>query len=262
MQWSAAKSSFPLGLLCVFVVLAMSACEGGGHETAERTRARTIPENSLETEGKPLHAGEYVSDEFHPAMSFGLGEGWKTGVEHYRGPGHSHRALPAHGESLEMRSTLTLYYAPEGTPEGELAGTLVFFVDPRVYRVISSYEAKEVPTPEDMAAWLRKNPYLDTGRPEPATVGGEKGVQFDAVPSRVPEEYITCVKEQPCLPLFQTADPDLFFALSKTDRVRFLVLKDVQGKTVTIAVDAPAARFDEFLPQARKVLDTVKWRGA
>jgi hypothetical protein len=39
------------------------------------------------------------------------------------------------------------------------------------------------------------------------------------------------------------------------------VLEDVKGRTVTIGILGPAKRFDEFLPEALKVLETVKWTG-
>ena len=244
-------------MLMASLTLAVMACGGDGGSAEKESTVRTIPEDSLATEGRRLPAGEYVSDEFRPAMSFRLGEGWQTGVDVYHGPGHSHRRLPAHGESLEMRDTLTLFYAPEG----KLVGTLTFFVDPRVYRVVSSYEVEEEPTPEDMAAWLRRNPYLDAGEPEPAAVGGKRGVRFDAAPSRVPEDYITCVEPGSCLPLFQTPNPDVFYDLVRTDKVRFLVLDDLGGETVTIAIKAKVDRFDQFSSKAQQLLETVEWRG-
>ena len=36
---------------------------------------------------------------------------------------------------------------------------------------------------------------------------------------------------------------------------------DVGGETVLIDVSAPADKFDEFLPKAQKVLDSVEWKG-
>jgi hypothetical protein len=36
---------------------------------------------------------------------------------------------------------------------------------------------------------------------------------------------------------------------------------DVGGETVVIDVAAPADKFDEFLPKAQKVLDSVEWKG-
>jgi hypothetical protein len=44
-------------------------------------------------------------------------------------------------------------------------------------------------------------------------------------------------------------------------KVRFIVLEDVNGKTVTIAVLAPTVKFDETWIKARRVLNTVEWKG-
>ena len=43
--------------------------------------------------------------------------------------------------------------------------------------------------------------------------------------------------------------------------MRFIVLEDVGGERVTIAWEAPAADFEEFLPEAQEVIDTVEWKG-
>ena len=247
------KRTLRLALLAA-LVLAVSACGGEG-DGSEEAEASTIPESSLEFEGELLPTGEYVSDEFRPAISFELGEeGWQTGVEHFTG--HNHRRIYVHGESVEMHDYLTLSYAPEGN----LVGSLDFFVDPTVYKVVSSYEVEEEPTPEDMVTWLQQNPYLTFEEPQPTSVGGVEGVHFTAVPSRVPEEYVTC--GHPCVPLFQTSDHNLFFDVGRSEKVQFLVLEDVEGETVTIAIKAGADRFDEFMPRAQDVLETVEWAGA
>jgi hypothetical protein len=36
---------------------------------------------------------------------------------------------------------------------------------------------------------------------------------------------------------------------------------DVRGETVLIDVVPPERKFDEFLPKAQKLLDSVKWTG-
>ena len=48
--------------------------------------------------------------------------------------------------------------------------------------------------------------------------------------------------------------------LSEGDKVRLIVLEDVKGETVTIGFVSPATEFDEFAPEAQKVIDTVEWR--
>jgi hypothetical protein len=41
-----------------------------------------------------------------------------------------------------------------------------------------------------------------------------------------------------------------------------VVLEDVKGETVTIGLGSLASDFDEFLPEAQKVVDSVKWGGS
>ena len=38
-----------------------------------------------------------------------------------------------------------------------------------------------------------------------------------------------------------------------------VVLEDVKSETVTIGLGSLASDFDEFLPEAQKVVDSVKW---
>jgi hypothetical protein len=129
----------------------------------------------------------------------------------------------------------------------------------KVYRVMSSYEVKAEPPPKDLVAWLHNNPNLDIEKPEPASVGGNKGVQFDAVPSRLPQDYYgDCA--QPCLPLIKSTG--FHVEMAKNEKARFIVLDDVEGETVAVAIIAPAVKFDEFLPKAQKVIETVKWTGS
>ena len=110
-----------------------------------------------------------------------------------------------------------------------------------------------VKAPKDMVGWFQHHPYLDTEKPKPATVGGVKGVQFDFVVSEdFPSNDIT---------LFKYSDGSTG-DLGKEYKFRAIILKDVKGKTVTISIGAHANVFDEFLPKAQKVLDTVKWTGS
>ena len=45
-------------------------------------------------------------------------------------------------------------------------------------------------------------------------------------------------------------------------KIRTIVLEDVKGETVIIGFAAPVSEFDHFAPEAQKVIDTVKWKGA
>ncbi len=223
------RQALMLGLLVAFV-LVVSACGGGSG--GEQAKARTLPSGQDVT----LPAGNYVSEEFEPAVSFRLDKGWQYPVE-----------------TSDMIDLL----APESFPNA----FLTFWTVHKVLKVVSSYEAKAQPAPKDLIAWLQNNSNLDTETPEPVTVGGVKGEQFDAVASRIPRDYITnCDKA--CLPLFEdSTDSSHTLSLYEGDKARFLVLDDVEGKTVAITILAPAVDFEEFLPKAQKVLDTVEWEG-
>jgi hypothetical protein len=84
-----------------------------------------------------------------------------------------------------------------------------------------------------------------------ACVGGEKGVQFDAI--------VTGVVESPECP--GCVDVPLFH-VSSGEKVRFIVLEDVKGQTVTIFIESSADGFEEFLAKGQKVVDSVKWGGS
>ena len=120
-------------------------------------------------------------------------------------------------------------------------------------RVMDSVDPEVVKAPKDMVGWFRHHPYLDTEKPEPATVGGVKGVQFDYVVSEdAPYDDID---------LFRYSDGSQGAAV-KWFKYGAIVLEGVKGKTVTIGIGSETNEFDEFLPEAQKVLDTVKWTGS
>jgi hypothetical protein len=89
-------------------------------------------------------------------------------------------------------------------------------------------------------------------------VRGEKGVPFDAIVSGAaePPECPGCSD----LPLFHSSDGTTA-GIEKGEKVRFIVLEDVKGQTVTIFVEVSALGFEEFLPKAQQVFKTVEWKG-
>jgi hypothetical protein len=218
-----------LGLLVVLVVLALSAC--GGDE--KKAKARPLPE-----EPKALRPGTYRSEEFKPSLSFHVGKGWSS-------------------TSLEASDSLQI-------TRGQTAG-LGFFNVQEVYKPTRTGSANVVDAPKDMVGWFQQHPYLQTSKPEPVTVGGVKGVQFDVVVGDLPQYYIpTCtsiVGNPNCVDLFRvrTGGPIL---LAEGEKVSVIVLKDLEGETVTIGFVSPASEFGEFAPEAQKVLDSVEWRGS
>jgi hypothetical protein len=230
MYWLAMKYVFRLGLVVMFVV-AVSACG----ESAQDKAARSIPEGHNVT----LPQGKYVSDEFKPRASFSLNKGWR--------------------DPYQTSSILSLFAPKRFCGSG--CTYLDFWVVRSILKIVSPYEAESQPAPIGMIAWLQANPNLKTEEPQQTTVGGLKGVQVDAAASHVSQEYLSgCMKA--CLPLFEDpADTSQHFGLYKGDKARFIVLDDVGGMTVTIAIRASADNFDAFLPYAHEVLDTVEWKG-
>ena len=213
-------------LVVVGLVLALSACSGvGGQEQANKPRH--LPEGSYPI---ALHPGEYRSEEFEPSFSFHVGKGWEN-------------------NRLETSDKLAISRGGEEPP------VLIFRNVQEVYNYDKTGTTPEVvKAPKDMVGWFQHHPFLDTDKPEPATVGGVKGVQFDYVVSEdFPSEVIT---------LFRYTDGSTGPFDKGINKGRAIILEDVQGKTVTIGLGASPTEFDDFLPKAQKVLDSVKWTGS
>jgi hypothetical protein len=124
----------------------------------------------------------------------------------------------------------------------------------------SSGEQKEVPAPDNAdgwASWFQNHPNLDTtSKPVPMSVGGKPGVRIDVTtPVTTPENC----RGVPCVLLFSAGGAYIVSYGGTKDR--FVIVDDVEGKTVVIHISAPAGKFDEFLPKAQKVLDAVEWKG-
>jgi hypothetical protein len=226
------RQAIGLGLLVALVVLGLSACGGGEKEA----KVRPLPEDR-----QALRPGTYRSEEFKPSLSFRVGKGWKN-------------------EPPELPDDLAI-------TRGVLGGVRFTNVQ-EAFKPTKTGMANVVKAPKDMVGWFEHHPYLQTDKPKPVTVGGVKGEQFDVVVEHVPEEYSGLCSMGPgpndCVDLFRLSSglPGGLIALYEGDKVRVIVLEDVKGKTVTIGIGSRATTFDEFLPKAQKVLDTVKWRGS
>ena len=223
------RRALGLGLLAMLVVLALSAC--GGDE--KKAKARPLPEDP-----KALRPGTYRSEEFKPSLSFHVGKGWSS-------------------TPPEEASDIL------GIARGQTTG-LGFFNVQDVYKPTTTGSAIVVDAPKDMVGWLQQHPYLQTSKPEPVTVGGVKGLQFDMVMVDLPKGYNpTCssiIDNPNCVDLFRLSTGDTIF-LAEGEKMCVIVLEDVEGETVTIGFISPASEFGEFVPEAQKVIDTVKWRG-
>ena len=223
MYQTAARSLFRVGFL-VTLVLTLSACGGNG-SAEDENQARSIPKP-----GKPLSAGEYVTEEFEPRLSFSVGEGWIA-------------VIP------ETRDALGI---------AEKNGPLVIGFQ-NVEQVSDPSDPSEtIPAPDDMVAWLQEHPALEVEEPSRTSVGGVSGQQFDAIAAE-PTSVPGC--PEPCVPLFVIAGGRDQFWLGESEKYRFIVLDDVEGETVMILYGGAAVEFEETIPKAQKVLNTVEWRG-
>jgi hypothetical protein len=221
------RQTLGLALLVTLVVLAVSAC--GGNKQQE-FKPQPLPEEQQE-----LRPGVYGSEEFKPSLSFRVGEGWTTDP-------------PEASDALLL--TLTR----------EEAVGLGFVNAQEVYEPSRSGIPTVAEAPEDMVGWFKQHPYLRTSEPAPVTVGGVKGVQFEVVVEKVPENYSgPC--PFPCVAIFRSSGVG-WIAFMKDNKQRLFVLEDVKGKTVTMGFTIPATEFDEQAPEAQKVIDSVEWTGS
>ena len=213
-----------VGAVLAFCALAVGAC-GAPDEEA---KPRPLPE-----ERRELRPGQYRTGDFEPPFSFGIGEGWTN-------------------EPPEMSDALLLTRGYERW--------LVFtnVQEVFVYKPTKASSQTVVEAPEDMIGWFMRHPQLRTSEPERVEVGGIEGARFDAVVGDLPEDYFgECGSG--CVDLFRVGGAYPVFLLEE-DRASFVVLEDVKDETVTVGVLGPAAEFDDHVPEAQEVLDTVRWR--
>ena len=211
----------------VLAVMALTSCGDGGGSEQEEAKPGPLPEDP-----KALRPGEYRSTEFKPSFSFRVGMGWRTS-----------------SEFLQISDKLAIVRGEEEPPP-----TLIFRAPQEVFKYAKNGTTPEVvKAPKDMVGWFQHHPYLKTEKPGSATVGGVKGVRLDyTVSEDAPYDVIN---------LFRYADGSDGGA-GKGFKYRAIVLEDVEGKTVTIGIGNPTIGFDDLLPEAQKVLDTVKWEGS
>jgi hypothetical protein len=194
-------------------------------QQASSLKGATMPGGQLQ-----LPTGKYVAYVFKPALSFRVNDDWQL----WR----------------DTRDELFL--------EGSQGGQLIFTRPSRVFDPSSLSEPNMVPAPEsadEWASWFQKHPNLDTSEPVPVSMSGASGLRIDVTLSSTPENYSRALcGEQPCVPLTGTG-----IVSTKGWKDHFIIV-DVDGEPVVIDVSAASAdEFDEFLPKAQEVLDTVEW---
>src|SRR5215208_1043419 len=212
------------------ITLAVSACGGGAGGEQQQPKARPLPDSSQD-----LRPGEYRTESFKPALSFTVGKGWAlecpTGEDNVC-------LLPPGKQTLFKFVNVDEVYKPSE---------------------LIDMSGKTTTPPRDMVGWFEQNPYLQTDKPQPVTVGGINGQQIDVVVGDLPKDYpeglcgFDCVQ----LSVLNTGD----WAVEEGNKERLTVLEDAKGETVIIDFGSPAAKFDEFWPEAEKVVESVKWKG-
>jgi hypothetical protein len=182
--------------------------------------------STLPREG-PLEPGKYRSDEFEPALSFRVGEGWVV-------PGP------------ELPDVLGIVLA--GTLDQTEPSGFTFFSPNQVFDPKDPQETTLVVAPEGVEGWVewfQNHPNLKTKEPVPVTVGDISGTRVDMTAAQTTR-------------LWQLSDQSPVNLTQGAQR-RVIVL-NVRGETVIISILAPSAdKFEEFLPKAQGVLDTVEW---
>jgi hypothetical protein len=138
-------------------------------------------------------------------------------------------------------------------------GGLAFTNVQKVYKPTETNTPKLVEAPEDLVGWFQNHPYLKTSKPEPVTVGGVKGQQFDVAAEDLPEDYLS-VCGADCVDTITGPSAEIIFPEGL--KVHATILEDVKGETVYIDYGALATDFDKVAPEAQKVVESVKWGGS
>ena len=241
------KHSVPCGPLVILIALTLCACGGGAAGGGEGQEAEGRPLPRYEQASLP--AGRYHTAEFEPSLSIHItGDEWV-----FEGPS---------GALGDPERPDYLFLAKD--PSGQIA----FFNLRKVkgiYKLMGPRGATEpVPAPDELVDWFQQNPYLTTSEPEPATVGGVKGVQFDAVlPRSRPVNHKGICGGTGCLDIFKLStggSSELFGFYRQYEKTEhYIILKDVKGVPVVINYNDETDVYDEFVPVAEKVLDSVRW---
>jgi hypothetical protein len=211
----------------VLAGMALASCGGGGSEQ-EEAKARPLPETPQE-----LRPGEYRSKEFKPSLSFRVGKGWANNAQE----------LP---DFIELERQ-------------EVAGAIRFANIKEVYKPGTR---NVVEAPKDLIGWFQHHPYLKTDEPEPVMVGGVEGEQIDVLVEDLPEDYYGGVCGRGCVDIAPLSGGEQGVFFKEANKRRVIVLEDVKGERVYLDFSSPIDAFDEFAPEAQKVVDSVKWGGS
>jgi hypothetical protein len=217
---------FALGIgVLMVMILALAACGSGSAQEEAKARPLPLYENAL-------RPGEYHSVKFKPPLSFKVSQPWANIAE-------------------QLSDWIQLGYEND-------TGNISFA---NVEEVFKPGTTNVVEAPKDLVGWLQQHPYLKTSKPQPVTLGGVKGEQLEVLVDHLPKDYYgNCGTE--CLDIFNQSGGEQIGYFGEGRGRRVFVLEDVKGNTVVIWYAAPLDVFDEFAPEAQKVVDSVKWSGS
>lgn len=227
-------------VLCVSLLLAACAQDEGpaatdGKEPSpEATETDSGPQVLVPggPTGRALLPGTYVTARFQPAITFRLED------------------APGSRWSLEGDLPDTLGLGKEET-------AFLSFLRPT--KVIDPKTLEEVEVPSDLVAWLRTHPNLQLANPMPAIIAGVEGIQLD-ITRVIPATDQRCGiggSVPPCLAIAPISDGAPFIFLE--DTVARITVLDVDGQAILVVIEDQRDTFDQFLPQAQQVLDTVQF---
>jgi uncharacterized protein YjbI with pentapeptide repeats len=206
-----------------------------------------------------INAGLYATREFEPSLSFSVSDGWRLARKETPNVFHcTERGCRQWIPEKETTNRLPI--------EGPGGGQLIFTAPRHVFHSGNPSDPKEVPAPknaDEWVSWLQRHPNLETSKPDPVNLGGASGMRIDVTTSSMPETYPEHVcGKRPCVPIYKAASQAASPIVSSEGWKERFVIVAVEGEMVVIDVAGPVNEFDDFLPKAQKVLDSVEWRGA
>ena len=86
-------------------------------------------------------------------------------------------------------------------------------------------------------------------------------MHFDVLVKDLPQDYYGLCGSD-CVDIAPLSDDQAAAYFKEVSKRKVFVLEDVKGDTVMIWFAAPPEEFDEFAPEAQKVVDSVKWSGS
>jgi hypothetical protein len=160
--------------------------------------------------------------------------------------------------SSKFEIPMTMTYGSDWYSEGEFSDMFTLKIKDTGYawelgfilaaeaQIADPNSAATIPWPTDFVTYLQSNQYFEAGQPISVTVGGVKGIQIDALVKNIGDKRT-----------FIALKSTDWLYLDDTEMYRFIILDDVNGQRLLIAMNAPPDGFSKANELEQKVLDTV-----